>query len=69
MPVSDELHFLTDTNHFKEQQVLLLADAMPREGMHYMHATKGRRDVSVTNKDEQWLKLEKIKNTIKAKFF
>ena len=33
--VSDGLHFLTDVNHFKAQQILLLADAMRREGMYY----------------------------------
>ena len=33
--VSDGLHFLTDVNHFKAQQILVLAEAMQREGVYY----------------------------------
>ncbi|KAL3902634.1 MAG: hypothetical protein SGILL_010756, partial [Bacillariaceae sp.] len=33
--VSDGLHFLTDVNHFKAQQILLVADAMQREKRYY----------------------------------
>ena len=32
---SDGLHFLTDINHFKAQQILVVAEAMQREGMYY----------------------------------